>query len=231
MGMKVWAVVLMGCWGWAGGQGLPATAPTVAQPSPAVMPGRVMAAPTAPVLPVKRAKVQFAGRTLEVTADNSSINQILREVSRVTGMKISGGVTEERVYGQYGPGDVGSVLAKLLSGTGSNMLLMLDAREMPAELILTQRTGGASPPSPAASARDDEREGPDVPPQLSRKTPAEPVAAVPVAPAPVPVPQAAAVDAPAAVPAAGGSPNGVKTPQQIYEQLMQLQGQQQKAPK
>jgi len=81
-------------------------------------------------------------------AENSSLNQILRDVSRQTGMKITGGVTEQRVFGKYGPGSPSAILTTLIEGTGSNMLLRYGPLHVPVELILTPRLGGPSPPSP-----------------------------------------------------------------------------------
>jgi hypothetical protein len=94
------------------------------------------------------AEVAYAQGQLEITADNSSLNQILREIARKTGMKITGGVVDERVYGKYGPAAPAEILSILLGGTGSNMLLTETAPDVPAELILTPRMGGPTPPNP-----------------------------------------------------------------------------------
>ena len=50
-----------------------------------------------------RADITYTGTELRIVATNSSLNQILREVGRLTGMKITGGVSEDRVFGTYGP--------------------------------------------------------------------------------------------------------------------------------
>ena len=72
-------------------------------------------------------------------------------------MHISGGVPEQRVFGNYGPAAPATVLATLIDGTGSNMVLRESASDGPAELILTPRVGGPTPPSPA-SYRDGGRQ-------------------------------------------------------------------------
>ncbi|MFC6647364.1 hypothetical protein ACFQBQ_17660 [Granulicella cerasi] len=141
---------------------LPATAPT-AQPAP------IAAQPT--ITPGRRAFVTFDDGMLNVRADNSSLNVILRDVARVTGMKITGGVNDERVFGNYGPADPGTVLATLLGGTGVNVLVLGDETNAPRELVLTPRTGGPTPPSPTA-------------PQYDNEATAEPVAAPVAAPMP-----------------------------------------------
>ncbi len=113
----------------------------------------------APTTPASRANVTYANGLLTVSATNSSLNQILREISRQTGMKITGGVTDERVFGNYGPGSPATILATLLDGTGSNMLLVqsngVGSNPAPAELVLTPRHGGPTPPNPNAPGFND----------------------------------------------------------------------------
>ncbi len=212
----------------ARGQALPATPPTAPQAVQA-QPQRQAAPPT------QRAQVELNGKMLSVVADNSSLNQILRDISRVTGMKITGGVTDERVFGTYGPADASSVISSLLGGTGSNMMIVLDAKQAPQELVLTPREGGATPPNPNAS-RDRGEE--DLPPQRSQHFPRQdgsPNFQIPNQEMPPLSPaQMAPLLAPPAPAAPQGnhtttqeSPNGVKTPQQIYDQLMKMQQQQQ----
>ena len=123
---------------------LPATPPTTAAnasaPLAATFTGVASSRPQV-------ATVSYSDGLLDVRANNSSLNAILREVARATGMRLTGSVADQRVFGNYGPSDPATVLATLLDGTGANMLFR-EAAEMPAELILTPRTGGPSPPSP-----------------------------------------------------------------------------------
>jgi hypothetical protein len=56
--------------------------------------------PTAREKVTHAADVAYSRGQLEVHADNSSLNQILRDVSRQTGMKVTGDVIDERVYGK-----------------------------------------------------------------------------------------------------------------------------------
>ena len=128
---------------------LPPTSPT-ALPPPAASIAPPPAEPSQP--PPRHAQVVFAHGQLEVTADNSSLNQILRDIGSQTGMKITGGVADERVFGKYGPAAPAQVLASLIDGTGSNMLLRDTASNVPAELILTPQGGGPTPPNPTAPA-------------------------------------------------------------------------------
>lgn len=225
------------------------------QSFPATQPTQAVPPPPAPRPPAPRpvqahhTQVLYNGDLLSIHAENSSLNGILREISRQTGMVVTGGVSDERVYGNYGPADTGSVLADLLSGTGSNMLLKESTDDRPKELVLTPRQGGASPPSPAAVAPDeDERESQDTPPQQVRpqplpgyqpqaptsspNDPGPPPSAQIVTPDPQPTTATPAVTTPATTATDSTqqqSPNGVKTPQQIYDELMKLK-QQQKTP-
>jgi hypothetical protein len=176
-------------------------------------------------LPPHRALITYTGGALSVSADNSSLNQILREISRETGIKISGGVNDERVFGQYGPGTLSQVLASLLDGTGSNMLILYGDGAAPAQLILTSRQGGPTPPNPNAALLE-ERNATQIAPGAPPVEPAED--------SETNRPSANATDTPGAKGAPPASnanqpeaPNGVKTPQQIYEQLQRLRQQQQ----
>lgn len=233
-------------------KGLPATQPTttpVSPPAPQVAP-----APAAPV--IHDAKVVYRAGMLEVTANGSSLNQILRDIARQTGMRISGGVTEERVYGSYGPAPMATILASLIEGTGVNMVFRETSGDTPAELSLTPKNGALTPPSFYPSAPSGQSANWAPPQQGARPAPAPQVfAPPPVAtntadePAPQPPPPdpgtaapvadpTATVTTPAAPPTVApadptatandppASPNGVKTPQQIYMQLQQMQQQQ-----
>jgi len=232
------SLVLAG--GLARGQSpaLPATPPTATR-SPAAAPGAATA-PTAAAVPAQptahRAEVTYSGGQLTITADDSSLNQILRDISRLTGMKITGGVEDQHVFGKYGPGAPSGILASLLAGTGSNMLLREGPTHTPVELILTPRNGGPTPPNPNAPGFNDE--SPSSSDQSSRQpTPPSPQAEAPPQPsAPQRQPASGFFGAPATgpgnAPSASAdrtgasipqSPNGIDTPQQIYQQLQQLQ--------
>ncbi len=216
----------------ASGQALPAKPPT--SPAPQTSPIQQPSQPESPAQqPAKRAQVDLANGMLTVAADNSSLNQILREISRVTGMKITGGVTDERVFGSYGPADPSTVLATLIRGTGSNMMIVLDAKQAPTELVLTPRAGGPTPPNPSAG-RDRAEE--DLPPQRNQRfARPEGFGNTPFGQAPPQIPQTQMPPEQTATPPAAAttndtttqqSPNGVKTPQEIYDQLVKMQQQQ-----
>jgi hypothetical protein len=198
--------------------GLPVTPPAPPPPPP-----------TPSQLPAHLAQITYTTGALSVSADNSSLNQILREISRETGIKIVGGVTDERVFGQYGPDATAQVLAALLDGTGSNMLLVHSDGDTPAQLILTPRQGGPTPPNPNAAALENRSALQSTPvveqamqpdPTPARTEQGIPPPDPPVTPTTVAPPSSDPSQPP-------DSPNGVKTPQQIYDQLQRLRQQQQ----
>jgi hypothetical protein len=206
--------------------------PSATQPPSSLPAAQPAPTPPPPLTPAqqepKHAQVAYADGTLSISADNSSLNQILRQISNETGMKITGGVADERVFGQYGPAAPSQVLATLLDGTGSNMLFLHRDGNTPAELVLTPRTGGPSPPNPNAAVFD-ERPEPD-----ERSEPQEgnrhrgPMAANQSRPASsTPAEASSPTGATPSDASQPDSPNGVKTPQQIYNQLQRMRSQQQ----
>jgi len=235
-----------------GGGGCAAHSSGLPTAPPAELPAAAVALPAAPAAPANAAhpaKVSYSEGLLQVVADNSSLNQVLREIAHKTGMKITGGVGDERVFGTYGPGTPAKVLASLLDGTGSNMLLRESSSDAPAELILTPRGGGPTPPNPNAAAHEDDdtisNEDTITAPHWPTPPPIPPGAAMGAGPSAPPgqlpagvgvnngaLPGSTTPGAPGVnvqSPGAGDpqSPNGVKTPQQIFQQLQQLQQQQQ----
>jgi len=194
---------------------LPATTPTAAeQPSP-LPPAQA---------PANRAKITYLDHQLTVVAQNSSLNQILREISQITGITITGGVAEERVFGSYGPDIPSQVLGQLLDGTGSNVLFVSSIENKPAELILTPRGGGPTPPNPNAMRANDNADSDDTPVDPSNN----PSESVPAGQAPAAAaPPGSMPGAPAPSTDPDQPPNGTRTPQQIYDQLMKLRQQQQ----
>ena len=101
------------------------------------------------------ASVTLADGMLTVQADNSNLSQILRDVSRESGMVIDGDIKETRVYGNYGPKDPSTILSELLEGMGYNIMIIGGADgETPKRMMLSSRTGGPSLPASFASATD-----------------------------------------------------------------------------
>ena len=174
---------------------LPAAQASPAQvsPTPAAPPSDAAASttPTPASLPALPAQITFANGVLTITASNSSLNQILKDVSRLAGVTVNGTIADERVFGVYGPGKTGEVLHMLLDGSSCNMFFVQGATGKSSELTLTPRTAG-SPDTGSTSYTQPIQNQP------------QPVQSQPLPPRPGPP-----------------FPNGPKTQQQIYQELQQ----------
>jgi hypothetical protein len=167
--------------------------------------------------PPSPASVVWDSNGLHINASNSSLQQILKEVSTETGSKIEGSVSDRRVFGKYGPGHVGDVLAQLLQGSGYNFLLTGDLGQgAPREIVLSPRrpagsnAGNNAYRSPQQQAEEDVPEEPE-------DTPVQ----APPQPVQTPQPPQTQND-----PRQGFGPNGpVRTPQQVMEEMQQRQQQ------
>jgi hypothetical protein len=186
--------------------------------------------------PANRAKVTYVDHQLAITADNSSLNQILHDVSQLAGVTITGGVAEERVFGNYGPDHPSQVLNQLLDGTNCNVLFIAATTDERAQLILTPRNGAPTPPNPNAARPDENADADDQAVNPPEPPPIEPESRPPTAPnagtasGAAPTPQngtQSGTPASPTNPTDANDPNGVRTPQQIYDQLMKLRQQQQ----
>ncbi len=122
------------------------------------------AAPEPPHWPANdkpaNASVTWDSHGLRIAAENSSLQQILRDVSAETGTKIEGLAADQRVFGAYGPGQARDVISQLLEGSGYNVMMIGDQGQgTPRQIVLTSR-GGANPqpaanPNPAATGDED----------------------------------------------------------------------------
>ena len=205
-----------------GDSGDASSAPAAQQPAPAPapapapqtqpMPSVPETAPSMLQQPARDAQIVFANSNLSIRADNASLSAILRQVAARSGMKIDGLASDERVFGSFGPGAPRDVLADLLNGTAYNLVLVGDlSNGAPRELILTpaSRAGGVAPtPAPTVTSDDtaNDQEPVDVPP--------------PPPPPDVPPPGTAPGTTPPPTP-------GVRTPQQLFEQLQRMRQNQQ----
>jgi hypothetical protein len=166
----------------------------------------------------QEASVDWNGRNLHIAATNSSLQQILRDVSTATGVKVEGEAADERIYGSYGPASAREVLAKLLDGTGYNVLMVGDKGEgTPRELVLTVKTNAAPKTSaaenPARQNADDEAQEDPEPPEQTNPVPHRPFGV-----------------SPASQPGQGRSPEQImneiqQRQQQIQQQQQQIQQQ------
>lgn len=188
----------------------PDTSAPAPRPAPSAVPARKMPAavqapvptsapvspaPIVPAWPVNQAPmaavVQWDSHGLRISAKNSSLRQILAEVSTRIGAKLDGVVGDERVFGEYGPGPAKEVLTQLLQGSAYNLLLIGDQGEgTPRQIVLSARQseGGnrAAVNQPNQNAADDDSTDADMEDQPVRQAP---LPRPPIRPQPVPPPQ------------------------------------------
>lgn len=172
---------------------------------------------TAPSLldhPPQPATVSLASGKLTVQANNSSLSDILNQVATAGGMKLEGLQTsansDQRVFGSYGPGAPRDVLSELLNGSGYNVIMLGETPSgAPRELTLTARNsaGTASAPtqSPSAVRNGDDQDQDEV--QPTRYTDEQQNLTPPPGPPEM--------------------RNGVRTPQQMLQELQKMRDQQQ----
>lgn len=185
-----------------------------AKPSPAVPeppPAPVLPPPPPPDWPINdkpsAANVVWDSHGLHIVADNSSLAQILNDVSTDTGAKVEGMGADQRIFGTYGPGPARDVLSQLLDGAGYNVLMVGDQGQgTPREIVLSAPPAG---PAPAGGNRNQNNNEEDL--EVEQEPPPEP-----------PTPQFQ--------PPQPQPPNmPIRTPQQIREELEQ-RGQQMQPP-
>src|ERR1700680_4921623 len=78
-------------------------------------------------IPATPAKVSFQGGLLTISAQNSTLGEILRDVRKLTGASIEippGSGANERVVAHLGPGAPREVLAGLFNGTAFNYVMV-----------------------------------------------------------------------------------------------------------
>jgi hypothetical protein len=196
-----------------GQPGQPAAAPAAnAKPAAAT---EMLPQATPPSLldkPAQPAKVAISTGGLTVTANNSSLTQILHEISSSTGMTVDGLSKDQRVFGSYGPANPREVLSALLEDSGYNVMMVgANPDGAPKQLFLTPRdtsapVSGPQQGRPMMQNRDDDADE-DVPAPTEPDTP-PPGNAVQTPNQPTP-------------------PGVVRTPQQMLQELEQMRPQQQ----
>jgi hypothetical protein len=117
-------------------------------------------APPAPIWPVNiqpgPARITWDSRGLSVVASNSSLADILQQISVATGIHVEGFSADQRIFGTYGPGPAREVLSELLSGSGYNVLILGGlGSSPPTRLVLSPRPTGPAPPAPPSSQESD----------------------------------------------------------------------------
>ncbi len=122
------------------------------EPAVSAVPAAPVAPPTLAQMPATPPKVIFQGGLMTITAENSTLGDILQAVKLQTGAEVEfPGNASDRVVGQFGPGPARDVLADLLNGSHFNYVLLGSATNPNAldRVILTAKSGGGGEPNPA----------------------------------------------------------------------------------
>lgn len=127
--------------------------------SPAVQDQPEAPPPTLAQLPASPPQVSFQGGQLTISAQNSTLGDILKAVRAQTGATIElPGTAPERVVGHFGPGPAREVLTALLNGSHFNYVLLGSPTDPGAldRVILMAKSGAGvdnpQPPSQQATA-------------------------------------------------------------------------------
>jgi len=234
-GVKLTALLVAGilCVPIAGRADTPKTHPVhkVKKPQPPPPLPPLPSGPQGPVpqvpldaIPAVAPQVSYQGGLLTIVAPNSTLGDILRGVRKHTAADIEVPATAtERVVTRLGPGPAREVVAELLNGSHFNYILLGSADDANAlvRVVLVAKTGPDNPssePAPAdkkaaatEAAKAVDAADADAADEAAEDTP-EPAPA----PAEAEQPPAASPDQP-----------GVKTPQQLLQEMQQRQLQQQ----
>jgi hypothetical protein len=198
-----------------------------------------VAPPTLEQSPPVAPQVTYHNMQLTVVTQNSTLSQVLRSVQVLTGASVEmpSGASNERVAGQFGPGEPSNVLNALLNGSKFNYIILGVTGSPGAvqKVILTT--------AKAASAVNTEQNNGTPPPQESQDEESyvepEPQPGPPQPPAPsqfhhppnMPgrLPQQFNQQQPPPTPESGpdNTQPGAKTPEQLLQELQQMQQQQQ----
>jgi hypothetical protein len=150
-----------------------AATPTPALPMvPVAVIPTAPAEPEAPPFPINDkpapAAVTWDSQGLRIDASNSSLEQIMKDVSTATGTKVEGLDTDQRVFGAYGPGPARDVLGQLLHGSGYNVMMIGDQGQgTPRRIVLSSPHPGGAPAAgtPTAQENDEDTDVEDQQPQ------------------------------------------------------------------
>jgi hypothetical protein len=202
--------------------------------------------PTPEQMPAQPPQVSYLNGQLLIISRNSTLADILAAVRRQTGatIELPPGGGSERVAGRMGPGPARDVLASLLNGSRYDYVMIASATNPKGleHVILTPKTGGAEGPStPMAGNQPQMQPQPQQPVMGEAEAPPDagedqevPVAEEPAAGEEVPGEEGAQQGVPQPFgqqnmnpngvnPEAGQAQQGVKTPEQLLQELQRMQ--------
>jgi hypothetical protein len=135
--------------------------PALLAVQPPLDPTTAPAEPEMPKWPANQqpgqATVTWDSHGLSVEATNSSLQQILKDISTATGATVEGMNGDERVFGAYGPGQARDVLSQLLLGAGYNVIMIGDqGKGAPRQILLTARHAADDQAAPSKNANNND---------------------------------------------------------------------------
>src|SRR5580704_13657682 len=169
-------------------------------------------------IPAVAPQVTYQDGLLTIVAPNSTLGDILRGVRKHTSADIEIPATaSERVVTRLGPGPAREVMAELLNGSRFNYILLgsADDASLLVRVVLVAKTGPDTPDAQPALAGN-----PAPPPQVAKVADAE---ADPADDSVDDTPDQAPVEAEQPAAAPPDQPVGVKTPQQMLQEMQQRQ--------
>jgi hypothetical protein len=204
--------------------------------------------PTLEQMPAQPPQVSYLNGQLTIISRNSTLADILHSVARLTGaaIELPPGAGFERVAGRMGPGPARNVLAELLNGSRYDYVMIASATNPGGlrHVILTPKSGGGEgpsssppvaayqPPQPEPQVMSNEQEvPPDAAADDSEIPPEDPPAddqagqQPPQAPPGQTYPQSytPGTPQPGTVQPGAQQPAGVKTPEQLLQELQRMQ--------
>src|SRR6202521_3337705 len=124
---------------------------TTNQPATQEQPAPPPPPPTLAQQPASAPQVSYQGGQLTISAQNSTLGDILKAVRAQTGATIElPGTASERVVGHFGPAPARDVLTSLLNGSHFNYLLLGSSTDPSAldRVILMAKSGGSTESNP-----------------------------------------------------------------------------------
>ena len=122
--------------------------------------------------PANAATVDFKNGLLTVHAQNSSLIGILNQVQHQTGLVVDGLNHDQRIYGQYGPGNISTTLSALLDGSGYDFVIVGNgSSHTPPRLILSPpgAVGAGPAPQPSPAVVETQPNDTETPPPVTNE--------------------------------------------------------------
>jgi hypothetical protein len=220
-GIKLTGLLLTGvlCLSIAGRADTPKTHPVHKAKKQPALPPPLPSGPQGPVpqvpldaIPAVAPQVSYQGGQLTIVAPNSTLGDILRGVRKYTAAEIEIPATaNERVVTHLGPGPAREVMAELLNGSHFNYILLGSPEDANAlvRVVLVPKSGPDTPGAEAAAKND-------TPPAANAVDTTDPL-------------EDTAEDTPDQGPVEAEQPTatpdqpGIKTPQQLLQEMQQRQ--------